>query len=126
MIDDLTNKTKYLLSRPSDESIQLRKKNDSPFVVTVKRKDFQHMQTMFRANQFYKRLEEAGIVAENIYNPTIHQGYRRGFYEDEQPQIALMIFHKDQQILHDLMEEFISREIINQYGWKKLRYLIVN
>lgn len=124
--EDLTNETAYLINRPSDEAVSSRKAGEQPFCATIKRKQFREMQRRFKANIFYTRLEQAGIVAEPIYNPLLHPGFRKGFFQDDQPQTALIIFHKDQQILHDLMEEFVSRDFIKNFGWKKLKHYYVS
>lgn len=124
---------RYILDDPSEESKQIRKETDNPFVATILRSEVMRMQREGQLNNFFNRLESAGIISEKRYaaaeyNPQDHgaQGWYMSFWRDEQPKVSMLIMHKDEKVLHNLMQEFVNKQWLQEYSWKRLKNAIVS
>lgn len=123
---ELTNKKAYLIKPPSQEAISSRELRGDPFVLSITREDFKRLQRERKAELFFERLGQAGIVKDTQFHPRYHNGFYRPYWYDESPLINMLVYHKDRKILAELMEEFVDRGYLKELAWSKLKHLYVN
>jgi len=104
----------YILKTPSEESRQIRKESGQPFQVLLSKVRAKELQSQKRLSQFYRRMEELGIVHESQVRKDGQDFYRKA--DKSVSDMVLEIYIHDHVRAISFVEEFKNPFLLTKPG----------